>query len=119
MESIRQDYERIILDTPPILAATDAAVLTPLVDGTVLVVKAGDTSRQTAQRAIKMLTDLKAKIVGVVLNGIMLGKNGYYYYDYYYYQYGHYYGEEETKEKSSWFKKRMVRKSVEKDETPM
>jgi capsular exopolysaccharide synthesis family protein len=118
LDSLRQDYERIILDSPPILAATDAAVLTSIVDGTVLVVKAGGTNRQTAQRAVKMLKDLNARIVGVVLNGIMVGKNGYYYYDYYYH-YGHYYGEEDNKEKSSWFKKRTHKKSVEKHKTPM
>jgi polysaccharide biosynthesis transport protein len=92
LEMLRKDYERIILDSPPLLAATDAAVLTPIIDGTVLVLRAGETTRQMAQRAIKLLTDLNARVAGVVLNDLMLSKNGYYYYDYYHY--GHYYGEE-------------------------
>ncbi len=68
LESLRQDYRRIILDSPPLWAATDAAVLTSFVDGTLLVVKAGDTKRNFAQRAVKLLGDLNAKILGVVLN---------------------------------------------------
>jgi polysaccharide biosynthesis transport protein len=92
LELLRQDYERIILDSPPLLAATDAAVLTPIIDGTVLVLRAGETTRQMAHRAIKLLTDLNARITGIVLNDMMLSKNGYYYYNYYHY--GQYYGEE-------------------------
>jgi polysaccharide biosynthesis transport protein len=90
---LRDNYDLVILDTPPVLAATDAAVLTPLVDGCVLVVRAGETRREMAQRAVKLLSDLNARMTGVVLNEISLGKNGYYYYDYYYY--GQYYGDEE------------------------
>lgn len=105
LDMLREAYDRVIIDTPPILAATDAAVLTPQVDGTVLVFRAGDTTRQMAQRAVKLLSDLNARITGVVLNEVMVGKNGYYYYDYYYY--GHYYGEEEEEGgKRRWRKKR-------------
>ena len=116
LEGLRQDYQRVILDSPPIMAATDAAVLTPVVDGTVLVVRAGNTKRQVAQRAVKLLLDLNARITGVVLNEIMIGRNGYYYYDYYYYQYGGYYGEEEEPAKSGWRKKRKHKKYVDLDE---
>jgi polysaccharide biosynthesis transport protein len=116
LELMRQEYDRIILDTPPVLAATDAAVLTSMVDGTVLVVRASQTTRQMAQRAVKLLLDLRAKITGVVLNEISLGRNGYYY-DYYYH-YGSYYGEEgEHKEKNGWMKKmRKSRKNVDTQE---
>jgi len=116
LEGLRQDYQRVILDSPPIMAATDAAVLTPVVDGTVLVVRAGNTKRQVAQRAVKLLLDLNARITGVVLNEIMIGRNGYYYYDYYYYQYGGYYGDEEEPAKSGWRKKRKHKKYVDLDE---
>ena len=115
LESLRQDYERIILDSPPLMAATDAAVLTPVVDGTVLVTRAGHTTRHMAQRAVKLLMDLNARITGVVLNQIMVGRNGYYYYDYYYH-YGKYYGDEEHEKKGGWLKKRRHRKNVATDE---
>jgi len=116
LDSLRQDYDRIILDSPPILAATDAAVLTPFVDGTILIVRSGDTTRQMAQRAIKLLMSVNTRITGVVLNEIMIGRDSYYYYDYYYCHYGKYYGDEDSEEKSSWLKRRNHRKSVETDE---
>jgi hypothetical protein len=62
-----------------------------------------------AHRAIKLLTDLNARITGIVLNDIMLSKNGYYYYDYYHY--GHYYGEEADDGGKSKHKKRKRLKS--------
>jgi len=96
IEMLRNQYDRIILDSPPLLAATDAAVLTPFIDGTVLVVRAGETRREAAQRTVRILADLNARITGIVLNQLEVRKNGYYYYDYYYY--GHYYGEEEKQE---------------------
>jgi polysaccharide biosynthesis transport protein len=116
LETLRQEYDRIIIDSPPLLVATDAAVLTPIVDGTVLVLKAGDTTRQAARRAVRLMADLNAKVTGAVLNKIMIGKNGYYYYDYYYYLYGSYYGEEDHEKKGGWGKKRKHRKSIASDE---
>jgi capsular exopolysaccharide synthesis family protein len=104
LESSRQDYKFIILDSPPLWAATDAAVLTSFVDGTLLVVKAGDTRRHFAQRAVKLLGDINAKIIGVVLNKMEAGKDGYYYYDYYYYQYGLSYRDKDEKKQSRWWK---------------
>lgn len=104
LESLRKDYKFIILDTPPLWAATDAAVLTSFVDGTLLVIKAGDTKRHFAQRAVKLLGDLNARIIGVVLNKMAAGKDGYYYYDYYYYQYGLSYRDEDEKKQSRWRK---------------
>ena len=116
VESMRQDYDRIILDSPPLMAATDALVLTPLVDGIVLIIKAGETTRQVAQRAVKQLKDVNARVTGVVLNEIMVGRNGNYYYDYYYH-YGSYYGEEEEhKKKTFWQRKKKPEKNVAKDD---
>ena len=116
VESMRQDYDRIILDSPPLMAATDALVLTPLVDGIVLIIKAGETTRQVAQRAVKQLKDVNARVTGVVLNEIMVGRNGNYYYDYYYH-YGSYYGEEdEPKKKTFWQRKKKPEKNVAKDD---
>jgi capsular exopolysaccharide synthesis family protein len=116
LETLRQEYDRIIIDSPPLLVATDAGVLTSIVDGTVLVLKAGNTTRQAARRAVKLMADLNAKITGAVLNKITIGKNGYYYYDYYYYLYGSYYGEEEHDKKGGWRKNRKHKKSIATDE---
>ncbi len=85
-------FERIILDSPPVAAVADALILSGVVDGLVLVVKAGHTSRELALRTRQSLDDVNARIFGVVMNDIDLEKRGYGYY-YYYQRYGYYYGE--------------------------
>jgi polysaccharide biosynthesis transport protein len=61
-------YDVVILDTPPLLAASEAAVLCASADGVVLVVRAGQTERSAAQEAIQQLGLVGARIVGAVLN---------------------------------------------------
>lgn len=63
-------YDRVIIDSPPLLPVTDAAVLATQVDGTILVVRGFATSRDLALHATKSLRDVSAKMVGVVLNAI-------------------------------------------------
>ncbi len=87
-------YDRIILDSPPTSAVTDPAVLGNLADGVVLVVKAGDTTRESAIHARRQLMSAKARLFGVIVNAIDFS-NPAYGYDYYYrnyYRYGYTYG---------------------------
>jgi succinoglycan biosynthesis transport protein ExoP len=87
-------YDRIILDSPPTSAVTDPAVLGNLADGVVLVVKAGETTRDSAIHARRQLLSAKARLFGVVVNAIDFS-NPAYGYDYYYrnyYRYGYTYG---------------------------
>jgi capsular exopolysaccharide synthesis family protein len=87
-------YDRIILDSPPTSAVTDPAVLGNLADGVVLVVKAGETTRDSAMHARRQLVGAKARLFGVVVNAIDFS-NPAYGYDYYYrnyYRYGYTYG---------------------------
>jgi capsular exopolysaccharide synthesis family protein len=87
-------YDRIILDSPPTSAVTDPAVLGNLSDGVVMVVKAGNTTREAAMHARRQLVGAKARLFGVVVNAIDLS-NPAYGYDYYYrnyYRYGYTYG---------------------------
>lgn len=94
-----QDYADIILiDTPPVIAVTDAALLAPQVDGVVLVIASGKAKIEAAQRAKEMLLNGKAKILGTVLNMVEADSHGYYYY--YSYQYGEE-GETKIKRKRS------------------
>lgn len=79
-------YDRIIFDTPPILAATDAVVLSTKVDSVVLAVKSGGTHRTAAQRSVQSLRAVNAHIVGAVFNMVRPDQRGSYYY---YYHYGH------------------------------
>lgn len=64
----RYDDRYIIIDSSPILATTEPSILTEIVDGIILVIKSGETPRETIQQAIKLLN--RDKILGVVLNGM-------------------------------------------------
>lgn len=83
-------YDRILLDSPPVLAVTDAVVLSRTADGVILVAKCGKTSRDAVTGAARQLREVDARLVGVVLNELDLTDKqyGYYYYSYYGYGYG-------------------------------
>ncbi len=93
LDRLAKKYDRIILDSPPIGPVADAAVLSTQVDGVVMVLKSGRTSRDVARRAVRALRDVKARVFGAILNDINLADPKYgYYYDSYS-RYGHYYAE--------------------------
>lgn len=82
-------FDRVILDSPPILAVTDALVMAKQADGVVLVMKAGSTTRDDARNVARQLSDVDARVAGVVLNELDLDDKSYgYYYHYYGYSYG-------------------------------
>lgn len=87
-------FDYVILDSPPVLAVTDAAVLSTLVDGVVMVTRAFQTRKELAQHALRRLTDVGAHVAGVVLNAVNLTKDEYKY-SYQYYRRGGYYAEEQ------------------------
>ena len=91
MAALKGHYDRIIIDSPPITAVTDSVVLAreSVADGLVMVIKAGKMSREIIGSSIRQLQDMKARLLGVVLNDISFTKDQYYSYQYYYY-----YGEE-------------------------
>jgi capsular exopolysaccharide synthesis family protein len=68
LDSLGQDYDVLILDTPPVLAAADSAVLAGAADGVLLVVRAGQTERDAARDALRQLNTVGAHILGAVLN---------------------------------------------------
>jgi non-specific protein-tyrosine kinase len=80
LASLRGSAEYVLIDTPPIIAVTDAAVLAPRVDGVLLVVNAGKTRRDLAVKARDMLKQVNAPILGVVLNNATIDKSAYQYY---------------------------------------
>jgi capsular exopolysaccharide synthesis family protein len=65
-------FDRVILDSPPINAVADAAVLATQTDGVLLVLKAGKTNREAARRALRSLADVQARMYGAVLNDVDL-----------------------------------------------
>jgi len=102
LEELRKSYDRVIIDTPPITAVTDAAVLGRMVDGAVVVVRAGATPREIVRNGLIQLQAVSSPILGVVLNGVDMNRDGSYYYQYYYY----YYGEDGSKKKRAHTRKR-------------
>jgi len=107
LETLRKNYTRIIIDSPPITAVTDSVVLAPAVDGVIIIVRAGDTPRQVVQNGLDQLRAVNARILGAVLNGVSTSRDSYYYYQYYYY----YYGEDGHKNKKTPRRKRRQSKA--------
>lgn len=87
ISQMRERYDRIIIDSPPLLAFSDPLVLGSLADGVILVVWGGKTSRELIQKSLQLLKGINTKILGVALNKIDTTKRSYYYYPYYSYYY--------------------------------
>lgn len=99
LKEMEEEFDTIILDAPPIGLVTDAAVLSTIVDGVILVTAVGEADLEATKRAKELLDKVKANIIGVVLNKIPIkGINAY---RYGYYKYGGYYGQEEEPKKKS------------------
>ena len=84
-------FDWIIVDTPPVLAVTDAVVLAPWVSGVTFVVGAEMTRRRLAERAIETVLTSQPRMLAVVLNKVDFARNKYYYSRYYGHQYKNYY----------------------------
>jgi len=87
---LSENYDYIFLDTPPIAAVTDAAVISKLVDGMIVVVRQGVAERPIIVDAMNKLEFVGAKIIGLVLNGVSVGSGNYGYYKKGYYKRGYY-----------------------------
>jgi succinoglycan biosynthesis transport protein ExoP len=84
LKTLAARFTQIIIDSPPIGSFTDGVLISTQVDGVLLVVHSGKTSRNVARRARQILHDVGAKIFGVVLNNVNLREHDYYYYRGYY-----------------------------------
>ncbi|MFN2601732.1 MAG: polysaccharide biosynthesis tyrosine autokinase [Gemmatimonadaceae bacterium] len=85
LASLSEAFDLIVIDTPPLLAASDGAILATLSDGVVLVLRAGSTEGEAAQQAIQQLAGVGARVVGAVLNdpdAKVPTYGGYYHYEY-------------------------------------
>lgn len=96
IETIKEKYDYVIIDTPPVMFVTDAQIISQYTDGCLFVVSSGETEKVVAKKAIELLNKVGANIIGVVLNKIEKS------YSYVYYNTYSYYGEKEKK-KSFWF----------------
>jgi len=96
MAEISRRYEMTFLDSPPVVAVTDPAVLSRITDGVVLVIQSGTTDREAVVRARTLLNNVQANLLGLVLNNVRIESTyGSYHYRYYY----HYYYDEDGKRK--------------------
>lgn len=99
LQDLRRQFKFIVIDSPPIMAATDAVVLSALTDGVLLVVRSGNTPKEAFTRSRDLLAGVKCRLLGVVLNAVDSSAPDYYYsYRYYPYAYGYGYGEDVEKD---------------------
>ncbi|WP_317914163.1 CpsD/CapB family tyrosine-protein kinase [Carnobacterium maltaromaticum] len=77
---LSQMFDQIIIDTPPILVATDAAVVSTFADGILLVVRSGKTKKESAKKGLRLMHQSLTPIIGIILNDVQMNKNEDYYY---------------------------------------
>jgi capsular exopolysaccharide synthesis family protein len=94
---LRTKFRFIVIDSPPIMAATDAVILSVQVDGVLLVVRSGETPKEAFTRTRDLLASVKCRVLGVVLNAVDSSAPDYYY-SYRYYPYSYSYGPQEAGE---------------------
>jgi capsular exopolysaccharide synthesis family protein len=94
---LRTKFKFIVIDSPPIMAATDAVILSVKADGVLLVVRSGETPKEAFTRTRDLLLSVKCHLLGVVLNAVDSTAPDYYY-SYRYYPYSQGYGPQEHSE---------------------
>jgi capsular exopolysaccharide synthesis family protein len=90
VDKLEQEWDMVLFDSPPIVAVTDASMISSELDAIALVVKAGQTERSAVDRALDTIKNVKAPLIGAILNGAnqaSLGGKYAYYYSYYNYYY--------------------------------
>ncbi|MFI5113773.1 MAG: polysaccharide biosynthesis tyrosine autokinase [Terriglobales bacterium] len=98
LDELREQYDHIVIDTPPTLSVTDAVVLSPRMDAIILVIRSGQTTKQALRRARDILLQVNAHVTGVLLNAVDLRSPDYYYYYEYQGKYSQYYQEDSPAE---------------------
>jgi protein-tyrosine kinase len=83
LKQLLDNYDYVFIDSPPVLAVTDASILSTLVDGVVLVINSATTRTDLAREATEQFKKANARVIGVVLNQVKMDSNDYKYYYYY------------------------------------
>jgi capsular exopolysaccharide synthesis family protein len=87
LRTLQENFTHLVVDSPPIASFTDGVLIASMVDGVILVVHSGKSSRQVVKRSKQLLNDIGARIFGVVLNNVNLrAEDNYYYYQSYYHR---------------------------------
>jgi len=123
-QHLLEEFDHIFYDTPPVIAVTDAVVLSTIVDSLALIIKFGSTAAQSVNHATNLLKQVNTKVAGVILNSVDIqsryGSYDYYTYYHYYSRYGKYgsryggyggYGEDGSEEKGKTKQKKKTGKN--------
>ena len=87
LRTLQENFTHVVVDSPPIASFTDGVLIASMVDGVILVVHSGKSSRQVVRRSKQLLNEIGARIFGVVLNNVNLrAEDNYYYYQSYYHR---------------------------------
>lgn len=105
ISKMKRNADMVIIDTPPIMAVTDAVILSQRVDGVLVVIRVGSTKTAAAQQTINQLRRLNANVLGVVLNQVPT-RGSRYYYSNRYYAYQEYYDKSDKTKRKGLFRKR-------------
>ena len=84
LEGLREQFQHIVVDTPPTLGMPDSRILSPILDAAILVLKHQSTTREAARGARMMLSQVHTKLIGIVLNQVTSREDGYSNYHKYY-----------------------------------
>ncbi len=115
ISDLSEKFDIIIFDAPPLLSVTDSLILSKVLDGTLVVARAGKTTYDDLRKSLKSLIDLQSHVLGIVINALDAKKNEYYY------RYHSYYttdgeksdikvdSKDKPKDKKSWFSRRESR----------
>lgn len=87
LAALQAKYTHVVIDSPPVSSFTDGVLISTMVDGVLLVVHGGRSSRHIVRRSTQLLNDVGAKIFGVILNNVNVQSHDYYYYQNYYRKY--------------------------------
>ena len=94
VSTLEQHFDWVVVDTPPVMAVTDATVVAHVAQGVIYVVRCEHTNKRTALTALEQLDSAKVKFLGGILNRVDVQRNSYYYSNYYRKSYSSYYGAE-------------------------
>lgn len=81
IEKMKQQYDVIVFDSPPVLAVTDAQILSAKVDGTLFVIPEGEVKKEEVHDAAERLKKVNAHVLGTIMNKVELDAEAYYYYE--------------------------------------
>lgn len=96
LASAATHFDWIVIDSPPVMAVTDASLVAHRATGVLFVVGCEATSRHAAAAALEQLQGAKARVIGAVLNRVNVERNSYYYSHYYRKEYSNYYRSSQT-----------------------